>query len=78
MTAYIRKMAVERKQWLDYESFQGGVALCQIIPGATAMQIAAYIGLKVNGVRGALVSYIGFGFPAFLLMLVLVLVLTFI
>ena len=42
MIAYIRKMAVTQKQWLDSESFQDGVALCQIIPGATAMQMAAY------------------------------------
>ena len=71
MIAYLRKMAVGRKQWLDSESFQDGVALCQVIPGATVMQMAAYIGLKVRGVRGAMVSYFGFGLPAFLLMLAL-------
>ncbi|MCX5884210.1 MAG: chromate efflux transporter [Deltaproteobacteria bacterium] len=71
MIAYIRKMAVVQKQWLDGESFQDGVALCQVIPGATVMQMAAYIGLKVRGVRGAMVSYIGFGLPAFFLMMVL-------
>jgi chromate transporter len=71
MIAYLRKMAVGQKQWLDGESFQDGVALCQVIPGATVMQMAAYIGLKVRGVRGAIASYIGFGLPAFLLMLAL-------
>lgn len=71
MIAYIRKMAVGQKKWLDGESFQDGVALCQTIPGATAMQMAAYVGLKARGVRGAAASYIGFGLPAFLLMLAL-------
>jgi chromate transporter len=71
MIAYLRKMAVGKKQWLDGESFQDGVALCQTIPGATVMQMAAYIGLKVRGVRGAVVSYVGFGLPAFLLMMAL-------
>jgi chromate transporter len=71
MIPYVRKMTVGRKRWLDSESFQDGVALCQTIPGATVMQMAAYIGLKVRGVRGALVSYIGFILPAFLLMLAL-------
>jgi chromate transporter len=33
------------------------------------MQLSAYIGLKVRGMRGAVVSYVGFGLPAFLLML---------
>jgi chromate transporter len=69
MIAYIRKMAVGEKQWLDSESFQDGVALCQTIPGATVMQMAAYIGLKTRGVRGAIYCYMGFGLPAFLLML---------
>jgi chromate transporter len=71
MIAYIRKMAVGKKQWLDGESFQDGVALCQTIPGATVMQMAAYIGLKARGVPGAIASYIGMIFPAFLLMLAL-------
>ena len=53
MISYIRKMAVGEKQWLDSESFQDGVALCQTIPGATAMQMAACVGLKARGVPGA-------------------------
>ncbi|HYA02814.1 MAG TPA: chromate efflux transporter [Syntrophobacteria bacterium] len=71
MIAYIRRMAVEQKQWLDHESFEDGVALCQTIPGATAMQMAAYTGLKIRGARGAVASYVAFGLPAFLLMLML-------
>jgi chromate transporter len=71
MVSYIRKMAVEDKHWLDKETFANGVALCQIIPGATAMQTAAYVGLKSRGLKGAAATYIGFGFPAFLLMIIL-------
>jgi len=71
MIAYIRKMAVTQKKWLDEASFQDGVALCQVIPGATAMQMAAYVGLKVRSVRGAALCYIGFGLPAFFLMMAL-------
>jgi chromate transporter len=71
MVAYIGRMAVEKKRWLSKESFFSGVALCQLIPGATAMQTAAYVGLKIRGVSGAAVSFIGFGLPAFILMMVL-------
>jgi chromate transport protein ChrA len=71
MVAYIGKMAVEKKRWLGRESFLNGAALCQVIPGATAMQAAAYVGLKTRGVSGAAVSFIGFGLPAFLLMMAL-------
>jgi len=43
------------------------VGLCQILPGAIAMQIAAYAGLRLRGVFGAIVSYIGFCCRVFLL-----------
>ena len=41
MIAYLRKLAVSQKRWLDADIFKDGVALCQTIPGATAMQMAA-------------------------------------
>lgn len=71
MLAYIKEMSVKRNRWLDEGAFKDGVVLCQSIPGATAMQAAAYVGLKVRGVGGALASYVGFGLPAFVLMLFL-------
>jgi chromate transporter len=71
MVAYIGKMAVEKKRWMSRRSFRDGVALCQLIPGATAMQTSAYVGFKTQGVMGAAASFIGFGLPAFLLMMVL-------
>jgi len=71
MIAYIRRMVVEQKKWMDDASFKGGVAFCQMVPGATAMQSSAYVGLRVRGVSGAAVSFIGFGLPAFLIMTLL-------
>jgi chromate transporter len=71
MIAYIRRMVVEQKKWIDEGAFKSGVAFCQMIPGATAMQASAYVGLRLSGVSGAVVSFIGFGLPAVLLMTVL-------
>lgn len=71
MIAYIRRMAVEQKKWMDDASFRNGVALCQMVPGATAIQASAYVGLRLRGVSGAAVSFIGFGLPPFLIMTVL-------
>jgi len=70
IVAYIRKMAVEQKNWMDPKEFNAGVAFCQLIPGATAMQMAAYVGLSMRGMAGAAASFIGFGLPAFFLMLI--------
>jgi chromate transporter len=71
MVAYIRDLAVQKKGWLSQESFADGAALCQSIPGATAMQTAAYVGLRAGGPLGALAAFVGFGLPAFALMVAL-------
>ena len=68
MVPYIGRMAVEQQKWLDEEMFHDGVALCQTLPGATAMQVSAYVGFRAKGVSGAAASFVGFGLPAFLLM----------
>jgi chromate transporter len=70
MVAHIRELSLGRKSWLDDRDFNNGLALCQSIPGATAIQMAAYVGLKSGGITGALASYVGFGLPAFILMLI--------
>jgi chromate transporter len=71
MIAHIKELSVKRNKWLTEETFKDGIVICQSVPGATAMQMAAYVGLRVRGVRGAVASYTGFGLPAFLLMLTL-------
>jgi chromate transporter len=76
MVIYIRRLAVEKEGWLEGRQFDDGVALCQTIPGATAMQTAAYVGLSARGVAGAAASFIGFGLPAFALMLTMTLLYT--
>ena len=68
MVAYIRDLAVKRHGWLSDDAFRDGVALCQTIPGATAMQAAAFAGLRVGKGLGAAAAYVGFGLPSFVLM----------
>src|SRR3989304_3218296 len=69
MIAHIREMSVKRNKWLTEETFKDGVVICQSLPGATAMQMAAYVGQRAGGGGGAIGAYGGFGLPAFLLML---------
>ena len=71
MTAHIRRHIVDTRKWMEGSTFDSGLALCQLIPGAIVMQLSAYIGLKLKGVRGAIVSFVGFGLPAFLIMFIL-------
>lgn len=71
MMAHIRRHIVDKKGWLDATTFDSGLALCQIIPGAIVMQLVAYVGLKLKGIPGAILCFIAFGFPAFLIMFIL-------
>ena len=71
MVAYIRELSVSKNRWLSQQSFADGAALCQSIPGATAMQTTAYVGLRAGGPFGALAALTGFGLPAFGLMMAL-------
>jgi chromate transporter len=71
MMACVRELAVKKKGWVSEASFRSGLALCQSIPGATVMQAVAYVGLRAGGPLGALAAYVGFGLPAFVLMVIL-------
>ena len=71
MVPHIHAMAVEKRGWLTDTSFRNGIALCQSIPGATAIQMAGYVGYRIRGIRGALVAYTGFALPAFLMVVAL-------
>jgi chromate transporter len=71
MIPYIGEMAVAKKSWISRQAFKEGVVIAQTIPGATAMQVAAYVGLRIRGVAGAGAAYLGFVLPAFFFMLIL-------
>ncbi len=67
----IRRRVVEGKGWLSQAEFLDGVALCQVVPGATVVQLATYVGYRLRRVFGALAAATGFILPAFGLMLLL-------
>ncbi len=71
MVRYIKELACKKNRWVKPEEFDHGIALVQTIPGATAMQAAAYAGLKARGGAGALAAFTGFALPAFGLMVAL-------
>ncbi|MFA4902305.1 MAG: chromate efflux transporter [Desulfobaccales bacterium] len=69
MVEPIRRRIVQEKGWLNQKEFLDGVALCQLVPGATVVQLAAYIGFHLRKTKGALAAAGAFIFPAFILML---------
>jgi chromate transporter len=67
--AQIRRLVVAQKRWLSEEEFLDAVSLAQSLPGANAVNAISYIGLKVAGLRGALVAAASFILPSFLMMI---------
>ena len=65
---YFRKRFVENLKWLDDEEFSKIVALSQFLPGPSSSQVGFSIGLKKGGVFGAIIAFIAFTFPSFLLL----------
>ncbi len=71
MIAQIKETAVNRYAWVKEGEFMRGLALCQLIPGATMVQMVTYIGYRVRGIWGALTAAVAFVLPAFIALLVL-------
>ena len=71
MISHIKETTVNRYQWVKEGEFMRGVALCQLIPGATMIQIVTYVGYRVRGVWGALTAMAAFILPAFIAILIL-------
>jgi chromate transporter len=46
MISQIKEMAVKEKGWMKEGEFMRAVALCQLIPGATMIQIVTYMGYR--------------------------------
>lgn len=67
--AQIRRLVVHDRKWMSEEEFLDAVSLAQSLPGANAANAITYVGLKLGGIRGSLVSVTSFIFPSFLMMI---------
>ena len=71
MMAYLKSDLVGKRGWLSEQEFKEGMALCQVIPGATMVQMCTYSGHRLRGIPGAIAAAVGFVLPAFLAMTLL-------
>jgi chromate transporter len=61
---YFREEYVNRKKWLDEQSYADLVALCQFLPGPASSQVGIGIGLMRGGLPGAIIAWLGFTMPS--------------
>jgi chromate transporter len=69
LISVVQHYAVERIKLLSPEDMLDGVSLATILPGPVAVNVVAYVGYRVRGLKGALVSMSAVILPAFLLLL---------
>jgi chromate transporter len=67
--AHIRSVVVYKNRWMSEDEFLDAVSLAQSLPGANTANAITYIGLKLCGIRGAMVSVASFVLPSFLAMI---------
>jgi chromate transporter len=61
---YFREEFVERRKWIDEQTYADIVALCQFLPGPASSQVGIAIGLTRAGIRGAFGAWLGFTLPS--------------
>jgi chromate transporter len=59
LTAWIRREVVQQRAWMTDQQFLSGYALSQIIPGATNVNLAVFIGSQMRGAPGAVACVAG-------------------
>ena len=71
MIALLESEFVSRKKWLEKEEFLDMLGVAESTPGPIAVNTATYIGYKVAGVLGSLVSTLAVCLPAFVIIFVI-------
>lgn len=66
---YFRDEYVNRRRWLDDETYADLVALSQSLPGATSSKVGMSIGMIRAGLPGSLAAWLGFTLPSALVMI---------
>ncbi len=59
---------MQRRRWVDQETYADLVALCQFLPGPASSQVAMALGIERAGLLGGLAAWVGFTLPSALLL----------
>ena len=74
MIPLIEEEVVNKKQWVSKDEMLDLIAIAQSCPGVFAVNIATFIGYKLNKTRGAIATTIGTALPSFLIILAIAMV----
>ena len=67
MIAIIEDHCVGKKAWLTHEELANMIVVAESTPGPIAINCATFVGYKIAGIPGAVVSTLGMVLPSFLI-----------
>ena len=73
MVPLIENEIVIKRKWIAKEDFVDLLAISQSAPGILAVNISIFIGYKLRGIRGSIVTALGTILPSFLIILAIAL-----
>jgi chromate transporter len=59
LAGWTRREIVQKRGWLDDAQFLSGYGLSQLVPGATNVNLAVFIGTQLRGGAGAVACFCG-------------------
>ncbi len=69
--AMLRRLVIDRYEWMDARAFEDANAACGLLPGPASTQLAIFCAYRVAGPWGAIVGGLGFVVPAVVMVLAL-------
>ena len=73
MIPLIQREVIDKNRWIDKQDFLDMLVLAQSTPGPIAVNTAVFIGYKIAGTPGAIVTTLGTVMPSFIVILSLAL-----
>ncbi len=74
LISWVHRETVERRKWLRDQEFLSGLALSQILPGPTMVNMTLYLGTQLRGPVGALAGWASLVLPPSLAIIAIYLV----
>ncbi len=69
--AMLRRLVIDRYEWMDARAFEDANAACGLLPGPASTQLAIFCAYRAAGPWGAIVGGLGFVVPAVVMVLAL-------
>lgn len=73
MIPIIEEEIVTKREWISIEEFLDLLAIAQSTPGILAVNISIFLGYKLKGIKGAIISTLGSILPSFIIILTIAL-----